>query len=175
MSTPTITEIRERWKSASPGPWHWFGNVDTSRIWLGRWANGLGGTTVMDFVRWGMQGAQPRFIDDDWMMNKASEMPVFEVAPTATHRADRRVYRADLIGVRHPDAEAIAAASADVAQLLDVVSRLEDLADWHDTKADKARRFRPATENRVMDKAAEVHEQAAARIRDALKGGESDD
>lgn len=47
---------------------------------------------------------------------------------------------------------------------------LRDLADWHDTKAEKARRF-PGVgpENAaVMEKAAQVHEDAAQRIREAL-------
>lgn len=120
----SIDEIRERWQKATPGPWEWRGNVDVNRVWLGGWVKGIGGTSVMDFVRWGMQGAQPRFIDENLMMDRASEMPVFEVAPTATSRADRRVYRGDLIGIRHPDAMAIAAAPADVAALLAEVDRL---------------------------------------------------
>lgn len=50
---------------------------------------------------------------------------------------------------------------------------LQDLADWHDTKADKARRF-PGVgpENAaVMEKAAQVHEDAARRIREAVSRG----
>ena len=53
------------------------------------------------------------------------------------------------------------------------VERVRALADWHETKADKARRFRIEIngENRVMDKAAEVHDDAARRLRRALDGG----
>ena len=50
---------------------------------------------------------------------------------------------------------------------------LRDLADWHDTKAEKARRF-PGVgpENAaVMEKAAQVHEDAARRIREAVSRG----
>ena len=50
---------------------------------------------------------------------------------------------------------------------------LRDLADWHDTKAEKARRF-PGVgpENAaVMEKAAQVHEDAAGRIREAVSRG----
>lgn len=122
----SIEEIRDRWEKATPGPWEWRGNVDSHRVWLGGWTKGLGGTSVMDFVRWGMQGAQPRFIDENFMMNRASTMPVFEVAPTATERSDCRVYRGDLIGIRHPDAVAIAAAPDDIAALLAEVDRLTE-------------------------------------------------
>lgn len=47
---------------------------------------------------------------------------------------------------------------------------VEALADWHGTKAEKARRFRPEVngENPVMDKAADVHEDADRRLRALL-------
>ena len=86
------------------------------------------------------------------------------------------------------DADWIAAASpAAVLALLDVLDAMEaerdalaalvrGIADWHETKADKARRF-PGPESRalVMEKAAQVHSDAAWRIRRALDatGGES--
>jgi hypothetical protein len=46
--------------------------------------------------------------------------------------------------------------------------RLRDLADWHDTKADKARRFPgPLQRNEdVMKGKAEVHDEAARRLRE---------
>lgn len=56
------------------------------------------------------------------------------------------------------------------------IARVEALADWHDTKAMKARKYRPVFdgENSIMDKAAQVHDDAAARLRAALTeaGGE---
>lgn len=56
------------------------------------------------------------------------------------------------------------------AQLRDAVERVRALADWHETKADKARRFRIEIngENPVMDKAAVVHDDAARRILAAI-------
>lgn len=60
----------------------------------------------------------------DGIMRYARDMPVYEVCPDATERTDRRVYRADVVGVRHPDAEFIAAARADVDTLLAEVDRL---------------------------------------------------
>lgn len=57
---------------------------------------------------------------------------------------------------------------------------IESLADWHETKAEKAERFRPEVdgENRVMDKAAQVHRDADARLRALLNPpteGETDE
>ena len=51
-----------------------------------------------------------------------------------------------------------------------LAAKVRNLADWHETKADKARRFRPEVngENHVMDKAAAVHDDAARRLRAAL-------
>jgi len=74
------------------------------------------GTTVMDFVRWGMRGAVPRFLNPDQpnFMQRADERVRFEVCADATERTDPRVYRADISGIRHPDAEFIAAARSDI-------------------------------------------------------------
>lgn len=61
---------------ASPGPWQWEVNECTKRITL------QGGTprfdcTVMDFVRYGMTGAMPRFVTEPRpylnLMAKATE------------------------------------------------------------------------------------------------------
>ncbi|HEY9354520.1 MAG TPA: hypothetical protein VIP28_14755 [Nocardioides sp.] len=128
----TISEIRERWEKTSAGPWHWSGNTKTNQVYLARWVKGMGRVTVMAFSRWGMQGAQPQFIDnpaDPFFVQDASKMPVYEVAPNATSGKDPKVYRHDLIGIRHPDAVAIAAAPGDVAALLAEVDRLTGLLD----------------------------------------------
>lgn len=65
-------------------------------------------------------------------------------------------------------------AAAERDALAAKVERVRALVDWHETKADKARRFRIEIDgqNPVMDKAAEVHADAARRIRRAL-GGDS--
>ena len=51
-----------------------------------------------------------------------------------------------------------------------LAAKVAALADWHETKAEKARRFRIEIggRNPVMDKAAEVHTDAARRLRAAL-------
>ena len=53
-----------------------------------------------------------------------------------------------------------------------LAAAVESLAEWHETKAMKARHYRSGMDgqNAVMDKAAEVHEDAARRIRRALDG-----
>ena len=76
-----------------------------------------------------------------------------------------------------PEAELIVAAVNALPALLDaaaerdaLAAKVAALADWHETKADKARRFRIEIDGRnpVMDKAAEVHTDAARRLRRAL-------
>jgi hypothetical protein len=51
----------------------------------------------------------------------------------------------------------------------ELVAAFDALAEWHDTKAYKARQF-PGSAVDVMAKAAEVHDDAARRIRAALYG-----
>lgn len=46
----------------------------------------------------------------DLMMVNARDLAIYEVAPEATSRDHPDVYRADVVGIRHPDAEYIAAA-----------------------------------------------------------------
>lgn len=60
----------------------------------------------------------------DWQLVEARKLAVFEVAPNAETRDDPKVYRADVVGIRHPDAEFIAASRADVDWLIGEVERL---------------------------------------------------
>lgn len=57
----------------------------------------------------------------DWLYTDARKLVTFEVAPGAKDREDPRVYRADITGIRHPDAEFIAGAREDVRRLLAAV------------------------------------------------------
>lgn len=63
---------------------------------------------------------------------------------------------------------------AEFERLRAVVTRMEALADWHETKADKAMLFPGDGNVLIADKAATVHRDAAARLRAALTeaGGE---
>jgi hypothetical protein len=125
-----IEQIRKRAAAATPGPWAWVGNTDVHDIYLGTIQRGR--RVVMGFRRWGMQRAQPTFSSAPEglaLLVRASEIPVFEVAPAATERTDPKVYRADLRGLRNPDAVFIAAARADVDYLLSEVDRLSTKPD----------------------------------------------
>ena len=54
------------------------------------------------------------------------------------------------------------------AELAALRQQVADLAEWHDTKAMKARRFPGAGNEATMGKAAQVHDDAAARLRGLL-------
>lgn len=136
MTGIDLEAIRARADAATPGPWGWYGNTDTHDVYLAtqKW----GRHYVMEFERWGMQQAQPVFVEGrSWVadgdslkfhtsggMFPAAELARYEVAPDATDRKDPRVYRADLTGFRNPDATFIAAARQDIADLLAEVDRL---------------------------------------------------
>lgn len=134
---PRLEVIRERMQRATPGPWGWFGNTAVNHIYLAtqRWGRHM----VMTFERWGMQGAQPGFYDrpdqnqvrtsivSDSTFRKASEVPIYEVAPSAHNAQDPEVYRQDIIGLRNADATFIAHSREDVEWLVSEVDRLEKL------------------------------------------------
>jgi hypothetical protein len=119
-----VAAIRDRANAASPAPWFWRGNVDTRQIYLAH--NGrVGWTSVMSFARWGMQSARPRFLRRDGIfMADAEDYAVYEVCRDALSRADRRVYRGDIVGFRHPDAEFLAGARQDVDDLLAILDQV---------------------------------------------------
>lgn len=127
---PDIAAIQQRADAATPGPWMWRGNVDVHIRLASRVGRG-GEHTVMDFVRAGMQEAVPRFNRDGFMFRAdgrhrgGENLPIFEVYPEAESRQHPRVYRGDIIGLRHPDAEFMASARQDVEDLLAYIAVLE--------------------------------------------------
>jgi hypothetical protein len=137
LMKPQLEEIRERMNRATPGPWGWFGNTAVNHVYLAtqRWGRHM----VMTFERWGMQGAQPGFyrradqgqvrqsLVTDSKFQKASDVPVYEVAPQATSKHDPAVYREDIVGLRNADAAFIAHSRADVEWLIGEVDRLTAL------------------------------------------------
>lgn len=110
--------------AATPGPWVWRGNVDSQALRLST-ESGPWRYTVMDFARWGMQNAVPRFREDGVMV-RADERVMFEVNHTATKRTDRGVYRGDIIDVRHTDARFMACSRTIVPALLERITQLEE-------------------------------------------------
>jgi hypothetical protein len=103
--------------AASPGPWHWSGNTKTRVLSLCTWISGQGRTSVMDFTRWGMSSARPRF-NVDMFMTDADELAVWEVCREATDPNDPRLYRHDVVDIRHPDAQFIATMSPALVKAL---------------------------------------------------------
>ena len=82
----------------------------------------------MDFVRLGMQGAQPRF-QKNGIMENASDLSTFEVCEAVGYESakkDRSCYRYDIDGIDHPDARLIAAAPDLLAALTMVRDADED-------------------------------------------------
>ena len=124
-----LKELRKVAEAATPGPWHWSGNTKNNQLYLATWIKGAGRCQVMDFVRWGMHSAAPRFLDDEsLMMQSAKDLVVYEVArnqglPDETPSNDPRVYRQDIVDVRHPNARFLAAANPEV--ILALLTQLE--------------------------------------------------
>lgn len=109
------------WKF-TPGPWQWDVSLTSKRAKL------MGGTVrydllVLDFIRWGMGGAKPRFRTGPDNMNVMRPVEDFAVvAPGREHHADW--FRL----VNHPDAKLIESAPdlhAAAAMALAFIERLE--------------------------------------------------
>jgi hypothetical protein len=79
--------------------------------------------------KWGEPEKEPRLaFCTGWIYTEARELAVFEVAPMATTRSDPSVYRADITGIRHPDAEFIAHSREDIGRLLAAADAVLKLA-----------------------------------------------
>lgn len=105
--TIDTTRLRALAEAARPGPWAWYGNTRMTDVYL---ATVRGGRNyVMDFVRWGMRGAQPRF-------NVGGIM-----------RTTKELAAGECFAIDHPDAAFIAAMDpTTILALLDEVERLND-------------------------------------------------
>lgn len=104
MTAPTAQDVAglvERTHAldaaATPGPWRWRVNLASHVMDL--FSETRGHSLVMDFVRWAMNSAQPRFIRGG-LMEKASDMVT--VVPGREHHA--RWFQT----IDHPDAQLIA-------------------------------------------------------------------
>ncbi len=96
----TLESIRQDLKMAADtmegttdGPWRWEGYLSSRQTHvMGRGAPGTGGRVVMDWVRWGMQGAAVRFRDAQNLMSSLEKWAI------------TKGVRDRLVGVDHPDA-----------------------------------------------------------------------
>ena len=115
----------------TPGPWAWFGDAKFGGFYLATIAHGR--KLVMDFVRMGMTGAQPRFQVNGQLV-KGQELCKFEVARDtdivgySKAKENGGVYRYDICGFDHPDARLIAAAP----DLLEACEGMLVIMDWLD-------------------------------------------
>ncbi|MGW1930438.1 hypothetical protein [Streptomyces sp. NPDC001919] len=156
MEEQRLAEIVARAEAATAGPWQWSGNTDVRDMRLQ--AQHHGGLTVMDFVRWGMQDACPRFARN-WAMYRADEMAEYQVHQMGWVDKSEPPYRADISGIDHPDARFIAAAREDVPALLAEVTRLrEERHSTNEALSDAAETIRVQ-----RDRIAEL-EAAAAQV-----------
>ena len=93
-----VARLREVGEKATAGPWFWNVNLKSRQMQLE--AQIAGYETVMDFVRWGMGGAQARFKVETkpglGLMHKAETMT--KAVPGREHHADW--YQT----IEHPDA-----------------------------------------------------------------------
>lgn len=120
--------LRSIAEKATPGYRQWHGNTKTKQIRLA--TKHAGTLIVMDFVRWGMQGAKPRF-QKDGLMHGAEKFVRYEVAPeVGPDPKDKRVYREDIGFLEHPDAKFMEKFSP--AVILSMIKELQELRDFRD-------------------------------------------
>ena len=152
-----IKRDRETGTPPEYGEWFWHGNGKTNCLSLA--TQGGGRHYVMDFDRWGMRGAQPRFQPRGEGMVDAKALLKFQVGDgSATGmeeaKADEGVYRYDIVAIDNPDARRIARIPQMEAALLAAVELADCVEqDWQEASyaefvemKDKLTAFRKALE-----------------------------
>jgi hypothetical protein len=111
-----LSEIKEREQKATKGPWKWDLNFKGKCLYLKSCVRC--GEYVMDFVRWGMNGATARFRSLG-LMTRAFEFG--SSIPGQEHNSSW------LQTIEHPDAKFIEHAREDVSWLISEVEHLRKL------------------------------------------------
>lgn len=113
-----IQAIRERAEKATNGRWFWDVHKSGKYVCLESTGSRY---IVMDFVRYGMSGAAPRFRDEDCIMRRADELA--KSYPGKEHHIGFDDF------IDHPDAELIAHAPSDIKALLAYIAEIEQERD----------------------------------------------
>lgn len=122
LTTAQLAEFARLNTARTQGEWEWCGYQAGNDIRLQSKAQWR--PIVMDFVRWGMQGAAPRFRD-----TARDVMERFRPVLTNPDNSNSRI-----VGIDHPDAAFIVAAANNMSGLLETIAELKDLlaeaTDW---------------------------------------------
>lgn len=165
MTPEQIQAIKDRWDKATPGPWHW--DVNKSCKFVSLESNGH---VVMGFKRYGMGGAQPTFLGE-YALEPAEMLAV-------PRKANHPNFDMD---INHPNAQAIASAPSDIADLLAFINQqaenIEKLKCGLNTMVelcDHAADFRNGNVDSGMDEGSVLaYRIIDGEIRPLLKDGES--
>jgi hypothetical protein len=138
LTDAELAAMQERCDKATAGPWFWKVNLKSKECVLE--SHGRGGMLehVMDFVRWGMGGAKPRFLNQEkCLMVDVDKLGC--IIPKREHHSDWAQ------GVSHPDAAFIAHARTDMETLL---TAYRELAEENRELSGLIRRFLPMVDFR---------------------------
>mgnify|MGYP001596132848 CR=1 FL=1 len=121
----TLEEMSRLAVQATARPWNWNVSLQSKQVRL-EGSPKRGVETVLDFVRWGMDGAQPRFRSADCLMVKTETLAV-----PVEHREHHAAWFRD---IDHPDARFIVSSANSHDALLAVAMAAEAAIEHEDTR-----------------------------------------